>query len=156
MPTTWSILPGQRAGGCSRSAPVPVLLLLLLFVPVTRVWFDGKDWTLADLFIAADANVNGVGLFGALTGGIQNLHLLNVRVSGGNFNVGGLVGYGNGGRFENLSVTGGSVTSPSSAQHVGGLIGFGDADTVIRYASVSGVDVSGGDQVGGLTGRGVR
>ena len=45
--------------------------------------FDGGGHTLADLFISANNNVRGVGLFGALTGSIQNLHLLdaNVRAS---------------------------------------------------------------------------
>ena len=58
--------------------------------------------------------MHGVGLFGAFNGRLQNLHLRNVRVSGGAGSVGGLVGYGRNARYENLSVTGGSVMSPSA------------------------------------------
>ena len=114
--------------------------------------FDGRDYTLADLFVFAGDDVHGVGLFGAFNGSIQNLHLRNARVSGGDFDVGLLVGYGSNARYENLSVTGGSVMSPS-AHSVGGLVGSGwYAD--IRHVHVSGVDVSGRSGVGGLVGYG--
>ena len=85
-------------------------------------------------------------------GRIQNLHLRNVRVSGGAFDVGGLVGYSEDARYENLSVTGGSVNS-WSASIVGGLVGYGERAN-IRYASVSDVDVFGIQGVGGLVGQG--
>ena len=117
--------------------------------------FDGKDYRIADLFIAVEDTVNGVGLFGAFNGRLQNLHLLNVRVSGGADHVGGLVGYGANARYETLSVTGGSVMSSLSREEVGlgGLIGNGQS-SVILYANVSGVTVSGGNSVGGLVGQG--
>ncbi len=115
--------------------------------------FDGGGYTLAGLFIAADDTVNGVGLFAALTGDIQNLHLLNASVSGGDNAVGTLVGYGRNARYENLSVTSSSVMSPD-ADVVGGLVGDGRG-AVIRYAHSTGVDVSGGDfSIGGLVGNG--
>ena len=113
--------------------------------------FDGRGYTLADLFVSAPRDANGVGLFAAFNGGrLQNLHLRNVRVSGGSFNVGGLVGKGRNASYENLSVTGGSVMSPFGAL-VGGLVGSGYSSD-IRYAYVSGVDVSGRSDVGGLVG----
>ena len=84
--------------------------------------FDGGGYTLAELFISVDDTVNGTGLFGALTGGIQNLHLRNANVSGGANYVGTLAGYGRNARYENLSVTGGRVMSPN-AEGAGGLIG---------------------------------
>ena len=112
--------------------------------------FDGGDYTLADLFVSAGDDAIGVGLFGAFRGRLQNLHLLNAGVSGGSFSVGGLVGYGKQARYENLSVTGSSVMSPS-AHAVGGLVGSG-YDAEIRYVNVSGVDISGGGIVGGLVG----
>ncbi len=114
--------------------------------------FDGGDHAIADLFVSAADDANGVGLFGAFNGSIQNLHLRNARVSGGDFDVGLLVGYGSNARYENLSVTGGSVMSPS-AGGVGGLVGSGwYAD--IRHVHVSGTDVSGRSGVGGLVGSG--
>ena len=38
--------------------------------------FDGQDHTIADLFISAGSDVQGVGLFAAFNGSIQNLHPL--------------------------------------------------------------------------------
>ncbi len=113
--------------------------------------FDGGGYRIADLFISANNTANGVGLFGALTGGIQNLHLRNVRVSGGATDVGGLVGYGRNADIRNASVSGVDVAGLSF--FAGGLVGFGqDAD--VRYASVSGGSVSGNNSVGGLVGYG--
>ena len=116
--------------------------------------FDGGGYAIADLFISAGYNKYGVGLFGAFNGSIHNLHLQNVRVSGRfrTSSVGGLVGYGKGGRYENLSVMGGSVMSVSG-QDVGGLVGFGSSAD-IRNADVSGVSVSGRYNIGGLVGYG--
>ena len=114
--------------------------------------FDGRDYALAGLFIAAEATDNGVGLFSAFNGSLQNLHLRDVSVSGGASDVGLLVGHGRNARYVNLLVTGGSVVSPGS--DVGGLVG--DADSAeIRYVGISDVDVSaGGNTVGGLVGSG--
>ncbi len=122
--------------------------------------FDGRDHTIADLFISV-SNDNGVGLFGALRGRLQNLHLLNVdvNVNGGGDDVGGLVGNGKNARYENLSVTGGSVLGSSSFQGVGGLAGDA-ASSNMNNVHVSGVDVTGETTalgagiVGGLIGNG--
>ena len=119
--------------------------------------FDGGNHTIADLFIAASNAMHGVGLFGAFNSSLQNLHLRNATVRGGIHNVGLLVGYGAGAnvRYENLSVTGGSVmTSSVFSEGVGGLIGNGE-DATIRYVGVSGVKVFGGMfSTGGLIGNG--
>ncbi len=116
--------------------------------------FDGRDHTIADLFVSAHHDAIGVGLFGAFNGSLQNLHLRNARVSGGANDVGTLVGNGRNAGYENLSVTGGSVMSPS-AGNVGGLVGDGE-DADIRYAYVFGGSVAGGDEVGGLVGSGAN
>ncbi len=121
--------------------------------------FDGRDHTIANLFISV-SNDNGVGLFGAFRGRLQNLHLLNVdvNVNGDGDDVGALVGHGKNARYENLSVTGGRVLGPSSFEGVGGLAG--DAVSAnMSYVHVSGVDVAGGTDngdstVGGLIGDG--
>ncbi len=114
------------------------------------VMFDGGNYTLADLFINASDDSNSVGLFAAFNGSLQNLHMLNAAVRGGDNNVGSLVGFGNHARYENLSVTAVSVTSPAGGS-VGGLIGrMNHAE--LRYAYASGVNVSGQSNVGGLVG----
>ncbi len=115
--------------------------------------FDGGGYRIADLFISASNTANGVGLFGALTGDIQNLHLRNARVSvsGGAAAVGGLVGNGRNADIRNASVSGGSVNGDNEA---GGLVGYGE-NADIRNASVSGVNVAGMHlAVGGLVGYG--
>ena len=116
--------------------------------------FDGRGYTLADLFISVNDTVDGVGLFGAFNGSLQNLHLRNVTVRGGANDVGTLTGYGRNARYENLSVTGGRVMSPA-ARSLGGLIGDGQKVN-IRHANVSGITVSGNGRVGGLIGDGTR
>ena len=108
--------------------------------PYTAV-FDGRDHTIANLFISV-SNDDGVGLFGALRGRLQNLHLLNVNVNGGLNHVGALVGHGTNTRYENLSVTGGSVLSPSSELNVGGLVGTAESANM-SDVHVFGVDVAG-------------
>ncbi len=114
--------------------------------------FDGKGYTLADLFISANNSVNGVGLFAALTGQIQNLHLANATINGGANGVGLLAGYGKNATFKNLSVTGGQVMSPKSFS-VGGLLGDG-THAMMRAITVSDLAVFGNGNVGGLVGRG--
>ncbi len=116
--------------------------------------FDGGGYRIADLFISASNTTYGVGLFGALTGDIQNLHLRNANVNGGatNVDVGGLVGYGRTADIRNASVSGGSVAGSFA---VGGLVGDGE-NADIRYASVSGVSVAGNFSVGGLVGQGIN
>ncbi len=115
--------------------------------------FEGNNHSIADLLISAGDDVNGVGLFAALAGRIQNLHLLNANITGGGNYVGMLAGYGRGGYFENVSAEEGIVNS-SFADNVGGLIGNG-ARATIRYSRVSSVPVFGGDiSVGGLVGHG--
>ena len=126
--------------------------------PYTAV-FDGRDHTIANLFISVGNTANGIGLFGAFRGRLQNLHLLNVSINGGLNDVGALVGYGRSARYENLSVTGGSVLSPSSFHGIGGLAG--DAVSAnMRDVHALGVDVAGtttelgAGSVGGLVGDG--
>ena len=118
--------------------------------------FDGRDHTIAGLFISASSNSNalGVGLFGAFSGSLQNVHLRNARVSGGFAHVGGLVGNGADARFENLSVTAGSFLSPTS-RVVGSMIGTGN-DAKISHSYVIGTTVSSRINAGGLVGAAPR
>ena len=98
--------------------------------------FDGRDHTLADLFISVSGRNFGLGLFGAFNGSLQNLHLRDatIKFNAGN-DVGTLAGYGRNASYENLSVRGSVIDSNANA--VGGLIGNGQSAT-IRYTEVSG------------------
>ena len=118
--------------------------------PLIAGVFDGRDHTIAGLFISAGGDARGVGLFGAFNGSLQNLHLRDARVSGGAEFVGGLVGYSADARFENLSVTAGGFMSPA-ALAVGSMIGSGD-DAEISHSYVVGGAVS-GRNAGGLIGQ---
>ncbi len=153
---------GNRAGWTTGSGWQPIGSCSALDVCTSYTGiFDGGGYRIADLFISASDTAYGVGLFGALTGGIQNLHLGNARVSGGTTTavgsaVGGLVGHGEDADIRNASVSGGSVfgnvSEGVSGSIAGGLVGYGE-DADIYNAFVSGVDVS-GFVAGGLVGDG--
>ena len=109
--------------------------------------FDGRWHTIRNLTVN-QAAVSNVGLFGVTASGasVQNVGLTGVKVSG-NANVGGLVGYLNGGTLANSYVTG-SVSGAGNA--VGGLVGTANGAVTNCYAggSVNGT----GSNVGGLVG----
>ena len=109
--------------------------------------FNGNGYTISNLSI----NRNGtddIGLFGATSGQITNLGLLNVDITGRS-SVGGLAGR-NSNTITNSYVTG----TVSGSGSVGGLVGT-NAVTITNScasASVSGSD----DQIGGLVGNSSR
>ena len=115
--------------------------------------FDGRGYVVADLFINASDDTDGVGLFAAFNGSMQNLHLLDANVHGGDSNAGLLVGWGMNARFENLSVSG--ILMSPRVTPVGGLVGHA-AEAMIRHSYASDITVSGLFSVGGLAGNGVE
>ena len=119
--------------------------------------FEGNNKSISNLFISSfpPTAIFGVGLFGAFNGSIRNLGLLNASVTvhptGVSSNIGLLVGHGQGGTYQGLSVAGTVVATMST--YVGGLIGFGDsANITSSYANIG--SVTGSSRVGGLVGRG--
>ena len=123
--------------------------------------FEGNNHNISNLFISfVDDDVFGVGLFGAFSGSIRNLGLLNASVKVSNANgtsgtssgtsVGGLIGNGDDAEISHSYMTAGSV---SGRDHVGGLIGNGD-DAEISHSYMTAGSVSGRDRVGGLIGNG--
>ncbi len=115
--------------------------------------FDGRGYVVADLFINASDDTDGVGLFAAFNGSMQNLHLLDANVHGGDSNVGLLVGQGVNARFENLSVSG--ILMSPQATTVGGLAGDAGG-AMIRHSYASDIVVFGLASVGGLAGNGAK
>jgi hypothetical protein len=107
--------------------------------------FDGQGHVIRDLNIQLPNDVH-VGLFGSVMGGnITNIGVVNANVIG-NQDVGGLVGWNNGGTVSNSYATG----SIGGFNVVGGLVGD-NAGTVSNSYSTGSV-AGGNDSVGGLVG----
>lgn len=113
----------------------------------------GADHTVSGLEINR-SNKPGVGLFGGIgeseptnDGGVENLSLVNINVSGGSDNVGGLVGVADA-PINTVSVNG-SVNG--SKDRTGGVVGYLKTGTIKNTSA--GVSVNGNNKVGGLVGR---
>lgn len=95
--------------------------------------FDGQNHTISNLFIDTPTDIYSVALFGANSGTIQNIGLINVDITGHDSNdptpgefTGGLVGY-NKGIISNSYTTG--IVS-TDAYNLGGLVGYGYEGTI--------------------------
>jgi hypothetical protein len=110
--------------------------------------FDGGGHAIWHLTITGGGYL---GLFGGLgswpgSGGeIKDLGIVDMRVTGSNSSVGGLVGYNSGGVTECYGT--GAVSGNAS---VGGLVGFNGRGSVTQCYSTA--TVAGDDHVGGLVG----
>lgn len=106
--------------------------------------FAGLGHTISNLTINQSSS-NEVGLFAEISGTVRDVGLLGVSVTG-NDEVGGLVGYNNGGTITNSYVTG----SVRGNEYNGGLVGESFDGTIT--GSFSTAEVSGGGPMGGLVG----
>ena len=118
--------------------------------------FDGNGYIISNLTITNPVApyTNASGLFGAINSAavLRNIHIRSANITGGENNVGMLVGYVEGSRkSENIinSSTEGNVNA--SGSNAGGLIGYGSNAKIISSWTAGGT-VSGGDYVGGLVG----
>lgn len=109
---------------------------------------DGNGYVVKDLYIDRTSE-NNVGFFGYVGTGslVTNFGLVNIDVSGGQFNTGGLVGSHDGGTITKCFTTG----SVSGTEDVGGLIGD-DSQGGTTNKCYSACNVTGSDGVGGLIG----
>ena len=105
--------------------------------------FDGKGHTITRLAINR-SDENYVGLFGRLSGTIQNVGLKNINITGSDY-VGGLVGWNEASDITSSSATG----SVSGDTNVGGLVGWNEGTVKQSYATGN---VTGSESVGGLVG----
>jgi len=105
--------------------------------------FDGNGKVIRGLYIN-DKTLNLAGLFGRTQGGIINLGLEGVDITGRD-TVGGVAGFSNGmtNCYSNGTINGSSF--------VGGVVGFTDAGGVIKQCSSAGT-VKGSIAVGGVVG----
>ena len=107
--------------------------------------FEGNGFTITGL--AVNRGSSGVGMFGNnYSGHIRNLGLVN-NLAHGDDDVGGLVGWQEGGSIT-ASYASGNV---SGDDDVGGLVGYQAGGNIT--ASYASGNVSGDDDVGGLVGR---
>ena len=111
-----------------------------------RSVFEGNGHVIYHLYIQRPNEIS-VGLFGVTVGGIQNIALEELNVSGQE-RVGGLVGIADSGSTISNSYATGSV---SGNERVGGLIGRADTGSTISNSYATG-SVSGDSDVGGLVG----
>ena len=106
--------------------------------------FDGNSHIVRNVVINMPSGVH-VGLFGFSSGQIRKLGVESVGIIGGDFVVGGLVGYNNDGVISNCYITG----AVNGRSDVGGLVGINGGTIANCYATST---VSGNWYVGGLAG----
>ncbi len=104
--------------------------------------FDGNGHVISGLTLAGTSYL---GLFGALSGKVEDLGTVDVNVAGGSY-VGGVVGYNtDSGRVTRCYTTG----AVSGTERVGGLVGYNIGTLTNCYSTAV---VSGSASVGGLLG----
>ena len=141
--TYWNAGAGWEPIDADTSSSTPGVIV---FRAGFRAIFEGNGHTIANLFIDRDSD--DVGLFGRTSYGsvIRHVGLIDVEVSGSS-DVGGLAGTDN-----NSSIIGSYVTGMVSGtgDNVGGLVGQTYGSSVVT--SYAAVEVTGGNNVGGLIG----
>ncbi len=113
-------------------------------VQAFRGVFDGNGHTISHLTITGKSQL---GLFGRMESGaeVENLGVVDVKITASDNNVGGLVG-GNWGHSVTNCYSSGMVSATSN---VGGLVGSSRASVTASYSTCV---VSGNEHVGGLVG----
>ncbi len=103
--------------------------------------FDGGGHTVSGLALTASGNSLAAGLFGLVTGTVENLVLSGANVAGGTTTMatGGAVGYLVGGTLRNVTVTGGTVVSGINC--IGGVCGGNDAGGTVENCTADNATV---------------
>ena len=140
----------EPIGGCLRYDSIACTPISSLFNAI----LNGNGYIISNLTIIDPAGDydNASGLFGAISRGsvLHNVHIRSANLSGGENNMGLLVGYARGASISNSSAEG---EVSASGNNVGGLVGNGD-NGKITSSYASGGSVSGNRLVGGLVGNG--
>jgi len=107
--------------------------------------FDGNNKNITNLYIDNHL-IKEIGLFGAITGTVKNLGLIDVNIfSTGslNFEVGAILGYNSSGNVINCYSTG-TITNNSvnSNSTVGGVVGYNSLNVTNCYSSCSIISTS--------------
>jgi len=111
--------------------------------------YDGETHTITGINI--DQNADYQGMFGYIDGAaVKNLELKNINITGvGKSNIGGVVGYNNGGTVQYCSVT--SIGTISAQDFTGGVVGYNNGGTV-EYCSSTATITSSRYDNGGIVG----
>ncbi|MCH9665792.1 MAG: hypothetical protein K0U41_08115, partial [Gammaproteobacteria bacterium] len=138
---------------------------------------EGNNHTISNMHIRLTIHSQGTGLFGAADSNaeLRNLHIRDGRITAdlgfSHNHVGMLVGHLAGGRIDSSSVALGSINLPARAQvnpgsgqppiqaadggvRVGALVGWATANAIINSSTARGVQITAGNTIGGLVGRG--
>lgn len=107
--------------------------------------FDGDNFKIENLRIYRSEADHAVGLFGTVTGVVENVTLEEIVVEGSD-HTGGLAGVLTGGKIINSSTSG----MVSGSRPTGGLVGQNDPGEIIGSHSTA--EVAGSRDVGGLVG----
>ena len=124
--------------------------------------FEGNGYTISNLYARNTNNGTGtaIGLFAAINSAaaINSIGVVNAFVYGGNAvadNVGGLVGFSNGGSITASYASGSTANGMAgNNDHIGGLVGQNIGTITASYATGSMVNGGAGatDRVGGMVG----
>jgi filamentous hemagglutinin family protein len=115
--------------------------------------FDGAGYSINGLTIDDATNTN-VGLFGYVSGAIENVGLQNAAVTGSGADVGALAGELYYGTVSNSSATGSVTGTDAIFGYVGGLVGYAVYGTIGNATTSDTVTSDGFNSVGGLLGEG--
>ncbi len=107
--------------------------------------YNGNGFKITNLTI--NSTQNDVGMFGAVNGTLENMHLEDVKITANSF-VGGLVG-ANHGTIRNITIKNIEIFG-ASGDDKGGLVGYNNSS--IRNVSVENIRISGGNKIGGIVG----
>ncbi len=111
--------------------------------------YNGAGYIISNLYINRPST-NRIGLFGYTSGAvIDSLGIANCDITGGDYHVGGLVGYNYSSQVNNCYVTG-SISG--SGYYVGGLLGTNTASSAVGYCYSTGSVRVSHRYVGGLIG----
>jgi len=114
-----------------------------------------KNLTIENVDISGSLYVGSVVGLGYTGKEISNVHVIGKINIDAWWYAGGIGGNGYMGKVDNCTVTGsaGSYVKGNGGSYIGGIWGFrGEGNNVITNCSVSGVDISGVDRVGGISG----
>ncbi len=126
--------------------------------------FNGNGKTISNFKASAsgDGGVASAGLFGSITGKVQNLNIDNATITSTHY-AGGVVGFSstNGMEISKCKVTNSTITSGAELQadgsydngdKVGGIIGYMVVSDVVKDCSVENITIKGYRDLGGIVG----
>ncbi len=116
--------------------------------------FNGNNNTLSNINLISDETsaLNKIGLFGTLSGTVQNLNIQNITITAPSSSmVGAITGLFTGGTIQNVVVQNATI-SAASGTGIGGIIGINQNGTASKVCLTGTSSVTGQDYTGGFVG----